>query len=336
MAANTLQPVLPWIASHAEDRRFRLILVQVLGVCFVIGGIIPTMQVPLPETEAAVDLPPRLVRIIEDRTVPAVPLPASAQPAANIASEAPQPEASQPLVKKPMTTPGPEVQKIPDGKPQSVKVKPVETPRQKAAQAGLLAMSDVLGELRSITPKAVTTGAGRQTAVSGLPKKREKPSMLAADITQGSAGIVEGGVATQSVLGETGLPGKGAGNVQGIRPGTIGGTGTPAAPGGTPARQAGKVRSTEEIQEILDRHKSAMYTMYNRALRRDATLQGKLVTGITIAPSGRVTRCTIIDSDLNAASLEEQLIQLIKRIDFGNRPGVPVVTTKVPIEFFPQ
>jgi TonB family protein len=79
-----------------------------------------------------------------------------------------------------------------------------------------------------------------------------------------------------------------------------------------------------------------MYTMYNRALRQDATLQGKLVMNITISPSGRVTRCTIIDSELNAASLEEQLTQLIKRIDFGNRPGVPVVTTKVPIEFFPQ
>jgi len=336
MEANTLQPTLPWIASHAEDRRFRLILVQVLGVCFVIGGIIPTMEVPLLATEAAVDLPPRLVRIIEDRIVPAVPLPASAQPATKIVTEAPQPEASQPVVKKPITTPGPEVQKIPDAKPQSVKVKPVETPRQKAAQAGLLAMSDALGELRSIAPKAVTAGAGRQTDVSGLLKKREKPSMLAADITQGSAGIVDGGVAHQSVLGATGLPGKGASKVQGIRPGTIGGTGTPAVPGGTPARQAGMVRSEEEIQEILDRHKSAMYTIYNHELRKDATLQGKLVMKLTIAPSGRVTRCTIIDSELNTASLEEQLIRLIKRIDFGDRPGVPVVTTKVPIEFFPQ
>jgi TonB family protein len=79
-----------------------------------------------------------------------------------------------------------------------------------------------------------------------------------------------------------------------------------------------------------------MYTIYNRALRHDATLQGKLVLKLTIAPSGRVTRCTIIDSELNAASLEKQLIRLIKGIDFGNKPGVPVVTTKVPIEFFPR
>ena len=303
MAADTLQPTLPWVGSQAEDRRFRWILVQVLTICFVIGGIIPAVKLPLLESEAAVDLPPRLVRIIPD----------------------------QPVVQKPVAVPRTEPKKVPDTKSQPVKAKPVATPRQKAAQAGVLAMSDALNELRSIAPKTTTAGSGAGPAVSIVPKKADKSAVLAADVNRGSAGI-GAGVAHQSVLGATGLPGKGGGSGQDI--GEAGET-VPLSRG-APARQSGMVRTEEEIQEILDRNKSAMYTIYNRALRQDATLQGKLVLKLTIAPSGRVTRCTIIDSELNAASLEKQLIRLIKGIDFGNKPGVPVVTTKVPIEFFPR
>ena len=100
--------------------------------------------------------------------------------------------------------------------------------------------------------------------------------------------------------------------------------------------KGGVGRSEEEIQEVLDRNKGAMYTLYNRELRKDASLQGKLVMSITIAPAGHVTRCVILSSELDSASLEGQLVVLIKRIDFGNKPDVPAVTTKVPIEFFPR
>ena len=99
---------------------------------------------------------------------------------------------------------------------------------------------------------------------------------------------------------------------------------------------SGVVRSAEEIQEVLDRHKGAMYTLYNRELRNDPTLQGKLVMSITIAPAGTVSRCVILSSELGAVSLEQQLVALIKGIDFGNKPDVPAVTTKIPIEFFPR
>ncbi|MFV1973204.1 MAG: AgmX/PglI C-terminal domain-containing protein, partial [Thiohalobacterales bacterium] len=297
MVANTLQPTLPWLGPQAEDRRFRWILLQVLAIGFVIGGVIPAVKLPLPESEAAVDLPPRLVRIIPD----------------------------QPVVQKPVAVPRGEPKNVPDTKSQPVKAKPVATPRQKAAQTGVLAMSDALSELRSIAPKTTTAGSG--AAVRVAPKKAHKPSVLAADVNRGSVGI-GAGVAYQSVLGATGLPDKGGGSGQDL---SEAGRGLPLSRG-APARQSGMVRTEEEIQEILDRNKSAMYTIYNRALRQDATLQGKLVLKLTIAPSGRVIQCTIIDSELNAASLEKQLIRLIKGIDFGNKPGVPVVTTKVPIE----
>jgi TonB family protein len=70
-------------------------------------------------------------------------------------------------------------------------------------------------------------------------------------------------------------------------------------------------------------------------LRFDPTLRGKIVLAITIAPSGKVSECRVVSSELEAPSLERKLVLLIKDIDFGAKPGVPSVTTKVPIEFFP-
>lgn len=321
------------MAPQIEDRRFRRILLLVLATCFVIGSVIPLVQVPLDELDTAVDLPPRLVRIIEERSVTTVLQPEAAQSATQLPDAAPRPDASQPTARQPVTIPQSEPQKIPDTTPQPVKAKPLATSRQKAAQAGLLAMSDALDELRSIAPKTANAGSEPAAADGELPKKTQKPSVLAKDITQGSVGI-DGGIAHQTVLGASGLPGKGVGSGQGIimrRARTFPVTGPTST-----TRASGLVRSEEEIQEILDRNKSAMYAIYNRELRQNPTLQGKLIMNITIAASGRVTRCTIIDSELNAAFLEKQLIRLVKRIDFGNKPEVPVVTTKVPIEFFPQ
>ena len=73
------------------------------------------------------------------------------------------------------------------------------------------------------------------------------------------------------------------------------------------------------------------------AIRIDTGQQeGELDLSITIAPAGNVTRCDILSSELDAVSLEQQLVALIKGIDFGNKPGVPVVTTKLPVEFLPR
>ena len=305
MSTLALQANLPWSASHEEDRRFRRILLQTLSVCLVVGAIIPYIRIPQPDADVAEELPPRRVHLLAEQQKPASrPAPIPAAPVVT----APQ---------KPQTI------------PEQLPVAPIMTPRQKAARSGVLAMSDALTELHARAPKTGTR-PGRIKAVDEVYRTTPQPSMLTANVTRGSKGI-EGGVTHQSVLGATGLPDRGD-NRQGIssREGRV------AARGRTSAPPPGLVRSEEEIQEILDRNKGAMYTLYNRELRKDITLQGKLVMSITIAPAGKVTRCVILSSELGSLSLEQQLVALIKRIDFGNKPGVSIVTTKIPIEFFPR
>ena len=199
----------------------------------------------------------------------------------------------------------------------------------RVTQTGVLALSERLAELRRRVPLA-RMAEPRAGAPDGDQRARS-PSRLTADVAGGSVGIGADAVSTREVLGTAGLPGKSLASVPLASPGGDG----VAAPDGASAERPGSGRSQEEIQEILDRNKRAIYALYNRELRFDPTLRGKVVVGLTIAPSGAVTECRILSSELNAASLEQKLVLLIKRIDFGARPGVPSVSTRVPIEFFP-
>ena len=310
MSTMTLHTGLSWTGSYEEDRRFRHILLQALVFCLVAGAVTPYIQIPQPDAGAAEEQPPRRVRLLAEQPRPVL----KPEP-----GPAPQPVPVAPAVTAPQKP-----QTVPERPP----VAPVVTPRQKAASSGVLAMSAALAELQGKVPKTGTRS--RQEHVVVQARSSPQPSMLTANVTRGSKGI-EGGVAHESVLGAASLPDR-----EDSGPGTGSSEGRVATRGRTSAPPSGMVRSEEAIQEVLDRNKGAMYTLYNRELRKDATLQGKLVMSITIAPDGKVTRCVILSSELGAASLEQQLVTLIKRIDFGDKPDVAAVTTKIPIEFFPR
>lgn len=93
-------------------------------------------------------------------------------------------------------------------------------------------------------------------------------------------------------------------------------------------------RSREEIEMVFDRNKSAIYAIYNRALRDRPELQGKVVIELTIAPSGEVTACHIVSSEIDDTDLERKLVARIRLFQFEAK-DVETITTTKPIEFFP-
>ena len=310
MTTPALQADLPWMVSYEEDRRFRFILLQVLLVCLVVGVVAPYIRIPQADFIFEEEVPPRRVRLLTEQ-----PLPEPPPPAPVIVPDIPQ----VPVV----VAPAPEIAAV------QAPVAPVITPRAKAASSGVLAMSDALSELRGAMPRTGTT-SGRTDRSERVPQRAPQPSVLTADVTRGSKGI-DGGVAHESVLAASGLPDKEDG-ARGFNSGEVAlpVTGRVASP--SPVA----IRSEEQIQEVLDRNKGAMYTLYNRELRRAPSLQGKLVMSITIAPDGRVKRCTVVNSELDSVSLEQQLVKLVEGIRFADKPEVPTVTTKIPVEFFPR
>ncbi len=85
----------------------------------------------------------------------------------------------------------------------------------------------------------------------------------------------------------------------------------------TPAEVVGRgrrsvYRSPEAIQEVLLSHVPAIRYCYERELKRNPTLKGKLVVRITVGPDGRVKNASILSSTLNNDSVERCILTRIR------------------------
>ena len=101
-------------------------------------------------------------------------------------------------------------------------------------------------------------------------------------------------------------------------------------------RATGKAgRTREEIESVFQSKKGQFYSMYNRALRTDPTIQGRVTIELTISPSGRVTAAKIVSSQLGNKALERKIIARVKLMRFAAK-DVDTVTVSYPIDFFPS
>jgi hypothetical protein len=169
---------------------------------------------------------------------------------------------------------------------------------------------------------------GKQTRLTtGTEKARQtERSLLTASAGRGSGGLNTSSL-SRDVAG-TGLSGRGTSRVTT----TIGsGFGDAQRPLSDSVRGS---RTDEEIQLVFDRNKSALYSIYQRALRKNPTLKGKVVLKITIAPSGQVLAASIYSSDLGDKLLEMKIAARVKLFNFGQK-DVDKITITYPIDFLP-
>src|SRR6185369_2752403 len=126
------------------------------------------------------------------------------------------------------------------------------------------------------------------------------------------------------------------GNGVGLVKSAIAGTGAKDAKEAKAAGSGGRAgRTDEEIQILFDRYKAALYRIYNTELRKDPTLRGKMVLRITIEPSGVVSACEADSSNMNAPEFSAQIVDRVRKFNFGAKDGVPKVTILYPIDFLP-
>ncbi len=85
---------------------------------------------------------------------------------------------------------------------------------------------------------------------------------------------------------------------------------------------------------MLDSNKGAIFAIYNRALRQDPSLQGKIVLELQIDPTGRVLECRVVSSELPDQNLMEKIVSRIRLFDFGKR-DVGTTTISYPVQFLP-
>ena len=347
-------PVLPWALSPQDEARFKRILRRVLITSVILCLVLLLLPRPKEDRSAPVELPPRLAKLIIEREPPPpkpvvkqeTPLPTQVAKA-DEARPVPKPE---PAAKAP---PVPEARRpVPNKPPGEV----VGEARRKAAGVGLLAMKDQLAELRG-APLAVQLnqnikpGAGVGTGVGvgvgagkdpGLPDR----AMITSNATKGSGGINTasysrdtggGGLAGRATTLVAGVAGGGGGGGPGGGGGKGDGFGTGGGAGGKLNRSgSGKAsRSIEEIKLVFERNKGAIYAIYNRALREEPSLQGKVVLELKISPSGEVIDVKIASSELKAVELERKLLARIRQFDFGAKDVEQMVVTW-PVDFLPS
>ncbi len=298
---------LPWTPTEAEERRFRRVVGAALGLFIGFGIVIPLLpDRPRPES-AAPAVPERIVEFLLERPKPK-----------------PEPKLEVPPPPKPVVLP--ETVKPAPVRAPVAEAAPAPDPRKKAAATGLLALQDQLAELRDLDvdtradAKPLNAGAGEKTRVDR--------ALLTARVGEGSGGISVGKASSGFGGGSTGLKGVATSKVA---------SSVDSAPA-SEAQRSGKsskaARTREEIELVFDRNKSAIYALYSRALRDNPALQGKVVLEVTIAPSGEVTECRIVSSELGDADLERKLVARVRMFRFESRDVASMTTTK-PIDFFP-
>ena len=333
---------LPWSITPEERARLQRILKHVLGVLGVIAILMPFLPVREVDHHAAPDMPQRFARLVAERKAPPPPV-VKEQPKPVEATQ-PKPEAKA-AVEPP---PQPQVKQapVPREKPAAAVVRDAPADgagngtavaREKAARAGLVAFADQLADLRDSTVVAGAT-ASRPLSDAVGPGARAERSLVTSAAGKGS-----GGINTAALSRNTGGGGggEGFGSLQGRAitqvsgPAGLGSSVAAAGEARAAAAEGRKLqRSREEIELVFDRNKGAIYALYHRALREDPTLQGKLVLKLTIAPSGQVTNCEVVSSELNSPDLERKLVQRVLLFDFGAKDVEEITTTK-PIDFFP-
>lgn len=295
---------MPWNKNDRDQKQFRKILLIVLFFSILLGILIPMWEIPVPDRVEVVEIPERLAQLM--------------------------------VPKAPPPPPPPKQEKLEEKKPEKEKPKKKEAPapekakkaRKTAERSGLMAFKDDFADLIDDKTDA-KLGASAKVSGKGSKSKKVTRSLVTSNVGSSSSGIN-----TASLSRNVGGSGKSMGGVEFSRvESSIGsdffGEERPLSGGPGPSR------TDEEIQIVFDRYKSALYRIYNRELRKNPTLQGKMVLRLTIEPDGKVSLSSVDSSDMDSPSLDKAIAARVKKFNFGAKDGVPTITILYPIDFLP-
>lgn len=306
---------LPWTTGQDQERKFQRLLGIIFLICLLLSAVWPFIPVPEPDPFDVEEIPPRIAQLLlEEKPLPPPPPP----------EPEPEPEPDDPEPEQVVETePEPEPVSEPEPEPEPVVDRQVQA--REEAQAALMPFAEDLADL---VDKELQVADDRPLTASVGEAARNERSMITS-----SAGAASGGINTAAMSRNTGGTSIAGRNTTRVAS-PVAGIGQPGG-GASRSGSSGKAsRSREEIELVFDKNKGAIFALYNRALRQDPSLQGKLVLRLTIAPNGQVTMCEVVSSELNDEELERKLVQRVKLFQFEAK-DVEAITTTKPIDFFP-
>ncbi|MEH6610103.1 MAG: AgmX/PglI C-terminal domain-containing protein [Halioglobus sp.] len=300
---------LPWSVSNEDDNRFNRIVVAMLVVFLVCAVVVPLLPLDERSQDQVVEPPAHLARVILEKKALPEPIPIKPVPIKKVITT-PKPPAVEKIKPKPTPVPKP--------------VDRVAEARDKAALAGVMAFQDDLAELRdSVDPQSLNK---QQVSRGQSEAAQVQRSVISSAATASSGGITTAQLSSNA--GGAALSGRQATRVES----NIAATAKRQFDDSASARLGG--RSDESIRRVMDRNKGAIYAIYNRALRKDPLLAGKIMFEMVIGAEGEVAEIVLLSSELTDDGLTNKLLSRIRLIQFG---ADEVISTRVnySLDFLP-
>ncbi len=314
--ATINEPNLPWV-DRGEDRGFKWLAIILLVVFMAAGGVMNWITLPEVERKNLVDVSPRLAKLILEKQEVKPPPPR------------PKPAPEKKEVEKKKEPPKKKAEK----KPEPKKPEPKKTAREVAQQSGLIAMADDLADLReAFDLDSVAALPQQKAAAKEAVKVASTSDLLSASAQRSSGGIQSNTLSRELKTSELSRrqTTQVESNIQSDK--------TQLAKASTSKQQSrggAGIRSADEIERVFQQNKGGIFNLYNRALRSNPALAGKVVVELTIAPNGTVKAAKILSSELGDKSLERKLVLKIKRFKFASS-NVAEITVTYPIDFLPS
>jgi len=288
--------VMPWTKQGKDEKKFRKILLLVLLFSILTGILIPLYNVPIPDRAEVVEIPERLAK----------------------------------LIKKPQPKPKPKPKQVEEVKPEQKK--PTKEERKEAQKKvkskGVLAFKNNFADLLE-DAQLDKLGAKANLSNAGSTAKRTQRNIITSQARSSSGGINSASL-SRNVAGT-------GDNLEAVAFSRVDSAIGTAVDDDRPLSDGpGPSRTDEEIQIVFDRYKAALYRIYNRELRANPTLQGKVVLRITIQPNGSVSLAKVESTDMDAKKMLEKIVERVLKFNFGEKEGVPTVTILYPIDFLPS
>jgi hypothetical protein len=308
-AIRAAQAMESWTQGGEDDRRFRKTATNALLACLAFALILPFIPLPTPEPDEVPDVPERVITLMVQEKPKPKPIEVPVQPPKQIVQVKPVEKVEPPKVVKPAAQ----------------EPKPDDAP---GPAQGILAFRENLDSFKD----APVVALGSKAKINNADASSAQPqrSMLTTNAPGSS-----GGIHLAALSKDFGSGGDERGAIQGAAL-TRASSAISASGGNDRPLSEGAIlsRTDEEIQIVFDRYKAALYRLYNRELRNDPTLQGKMILRLTIEPDGSVSACALHATDMNAPELATQVVAKVHTFDFGAK-DVPAITIVYPIDFLP-
>ncbi|GGE60063.1 hypothetical protein GCM10011533_10820 [Streptosporangium jomthongense] len=317
---------LPWSQEQGERKRLLSAALVVAPLFLFFAGYVTWIELPERDRQEREALPPQLAKLLVEKKEPPRPVVPETRPE-------PEPEPEKKPEEKPVEQAKPEPRPAPEPQPPVPEPKLEKKPepeaiakaREKARNAGVLAMGNELSRLSSLASSIKLDAPVTRTA-KPIARKAEDSLAAIATTKVRSSGVNDAALERESR--QVALAERERAEVA---------EATRVAEAREAVRRekqetASRTRSKEELRRTMDANKSAIYSIYNRELRRKPSLQGSITPELVIESSGAVSSCSVVESTLDEPGLESKICNRLLLVDFGAKPGVDRTTIRYPIE----